>query len=91
MTLDGSRPTPDPGDVQPIPTSFTLKASIVRADPKPAVRIDILTVTGTTVLFGMPEHVIPMLEMALAIAHQAKRALIVPRETLDGPDRPELD
>jgi hypothetical protein len=89
VTLDGGRPAPPP-DVQPEPTSFTLKASILRAEQGPAVRVDILTVTGTTVLFGLPQDIIDMFSMVLAIAETAKRTLIVPPGSLGRPERPEL-
>lgn len=89
MTLDGGRPAPPP-DVQPEPTSFTLKASILRSQQGPAVRVDIMTVTGTTVLFGLPQDVIDTFGMVIAIAETAKRTLIVPPHQLGGPERPEL-
>ena len=58
MTLDGGRPAQTPPDVKPEPTSFTLRASVVQSTDGPAVVVEIMMVTGKTVLFGRPQDVI---------------------------------
>jgi hypothetical protein len=87
--FDGGRPA-TPEDIHPEPTSFTLKANILRAADGPAIRIDILTVTGTTVLFGRPQDILDTFGMVMAIAETAKRTLIVPPGAMGGPERPQL-
>ena len=54
--------------------------------------VEIMMVTGKTVLFGRPADIEGMFGMVLAIAQQAKSSLIIPPGVIPpGPHQPELD
>jgi hypothetical protein len=72
-------------NVQPEPTSFTLKATLMPAVGQVVVRVDIFTVTGTTVLFGTPEAMLEAFDAVRQVAETGRRSLIVPPSALGDP------